>query len=113
MTKIQAIIREERVDAVVERLVLIGVRGLTLSAVKGSGSHGNDHFAIFRGGTYKVDFLSKVLLEWVGPEDDADGVARAIEQQGATGKLGDGRIFISHVEEAVRIRTGERGLEAV
>ncbi len=108
--KVQAIIREERLEAVVERLVAIGVRGLTLAPAKGMGRSGGH--SIFRGSAYRVDFVSKVLLEWYGPDDEAEAVARAILQRGATGKIGDGKIFIQRVEEAVRIRTGERGLAA-
>jgi nitrogen regulatory protein P-II 1 len=106
--KVQATIRQERVDAVVERLLLIGVRGLTMSTVQGFGrSAGHDE--VFRGVAYRVDFRPKVLLEWVGADEDADGVIRAIVKTAATGKIGDGKIFVSPVEEVVRIRTGERG----
>jgi nitrogen regulatory protein P-II 1 len=111
MTKLQAVIREERLDAVVERLVAIGVRGLTFAPAKGMGRSGG--YAIFRGSPYRVDFVSKVLLEWYGPDHEAEAVARAIVQRAATGKIGDGKIFFSRVDEAVRIRTGERGLDAV
>jgi nitrogen regulatory protein P-II 1 len=107
MTKVQAIIREERLEAVVERLVVIGVRGLTLTPAKGMGRSGGH--SIFRGSAYRVDFVSKVLLEWYGPDDEADAVARAIVQRAATGKIGDGKIFFQRVDQAVRIRTGERG----
>ena len=107
----QAIIREERLEAVVERLVQIGVRGLTLGPAKGMGRSGG--FAIFRGSAYRVDFVAKVVLEWYGPDHEADAVARAIIQRAATGKIGDGKIFFQRVEEAVRIRTGERDLDAV
>ena len=111
MTKVQAIIREERLDAVIERLVQIGVRGLTLMPAQGMGRTGG--YAVFRGSPYRVDFVSKVLLEWYGPDDEADAVTRAIVLRGATGKIGDGKVFLQHVDEAVRIRTGERGLDAV
>jgi nitrogen regulatory protein PII len=111
MKRVQAIIREQRLDAVVERLVLIGVRGLTLYPTRGMGrSRGH---AIARGSPYRVDFVSKVMLEWTGSDDQADAVVRAITQQAATGKIGDGKIFVQPVEEAVRIRTSERGLDAV
>jgi nitrogen regulatory protein P-II 1 len=112
MKKIQAIIREQRLDAVIERLVLTGVRGLTVIPVKGAGRTGG-HQAFFRGGAYQVRFISKILLEWYGRDEDADTVMRAIVRAGATGAVGDGKIFVESVEEAVRIRTGERGPDAV
>ena len=112
MKRVQAIIREERLDAVVERLVLIGVRGLTIVPVKGAGRSGGRR-EVFRGGVYQVWFVSKVEIEWFGPDHQADAVVRAILDRAATGKIGDGKVFVQSVEEAVRIRTGERGLDAV
>jgi nitrogen regulatory protein P-II 1 len=111
MRKVQAIVREERLDAIVERLLLIGVRGLTIMPVKGAGRTGG-HREVFRGSAYRVDFVSKVLIEWYGSDDMADSVVRAIQQRGQTGKVGDGKIFVADVEEAIRIRTGERGPDA-
>jgi nitrogen regulatory protein P-II 1 len=111
MVKVQAVIREGRLDAVVERLVLIGIRGLTVMPVKGAGA-GDAYRAVFRGGAYTVSFIPKVLLEWYGPADEADAVMRAIARAGATGETGDGKIFVEPVEEALRIRTGERGVGA-
>jgi nitrogen regulatory protein P-II 1 len=93
MTKAQAILREQQLDAVIERLVLIGVRGLTLGPVLGMG-RGGAHREVFRGSAYQVDFVSKVQIEWYGPDDEAEAI-------------------VLHVEEAVRIRTGERGIDAV
>ena len=112
MKRVQAIIREERLDAVVERLVMIGVRGLTVIPVKGAGRSGGRR-DVFRGGVYSVWFVPKIELEWFGPDDEADAVVRAILDRAATGKVGDGRIFVQSVDDAVRIRTGERGLDAV
>lgn len=112
MTKIQAIVREQQLDAVIERLVLVGVRGLTVCLGRGMG-RGGAHREVFRGSAYRVDFVSRVILEWYGPDDEADAVLRAIQQRAFTGEIGDGRIFLQQVEEAVRIRTGERGLAAV
>jgi|SRR6185312_11398866 len=112
MTKVQAIVREERVEAIIERLWLIGVRGLTVSAVRGTG-HGGGHKEVFRGAVYQVDFQRMIMLEWFGMDEHADAVVRAIQQRGATGQVGDGRIFVQEVEEAVRIRTGERGPDAL
>jgi nitrogen regulatory protein P-II 1 len=112
MTKIQAIVREGMLDAIVERLLLIGVRGLTFGPVKGTGRTAA-HREVFRGSSYQVAYAPKLLVEWYGPDDEANGVVRAIEQRAFTGQGGDGRIFVSYVEEAVRIRTGERGEDAV
>ena len=112
MKRVQAIIREEQLDAVVERLMMIGIRGLTLCSVVGAGRSGGRR-EVYRGSAYHVTFLPKILLEWYGPDEEADGIARAIELRARTGKIGDGKIFVSEVEEAVRIRTGERGLNAV
>src|SRR5262249_35794578 len=108
MTKVEAIIREERLQAVVERLILIGVRGLTVSAARGAGRSGGRP-ANFRGSAYAGGLLPTGRLEWVGRDEDADAVVRAIQRSAATGEIGDGKIFVVPVEEAVRIRTGERG----
>jgi nitrogen regulatory protein P-II 1 len=112
MKKVQAIIREERLDSVIERLVLIGVQGLTLSTVLGAGRSGGRR-EVFRGSAYRVVFVPKILLEWYGPDREADSVVRAITTAAGTGKIGDGKIFVQSVVEAVRIRTGERGVDAV
>jgi nitrogen regulatory protein P-II 1 len=112
MVKIEAIIREDSLDAVVERLLMIQVQGLTVFPVKGA-ARGDDHRAVFRGSSYSVPFVSKLLIEWYGPDDEADGVVRAIQRAAATGGPGDGKIFVERVVEAVRIRTGERGLDAI
>jgi nitrogen regulatory protein P-II 1 len=112
MTKIQATVREQQLDSIIERLVLIGVRGLTLGSVKETGP-GSSHREVFRGSAYRVDYAPKILLEWFGPDDEADAIVRAIMQRAATGEAGDGNISVQFVEEAIRIRTGERGLDAV
>jgi nitrogen regulatory protein P-II 1 len=112
MKKVQAIIREQCLDAVIERLVLVGVRGLTLSTVRGVGRSGG-RVEVFRGSAYRVTLVPKLMLEWYGPDDEADAVVRAIQLRAATGKIGDGKIFVEDVDEAVRIRTGERGLDAL
>ncbi len=112
MTKIQAIVREQQLDAIIERLLLIGIRGLTIGMAKGTGT-GATHREVFRGSAYRVDYAAKILLEWYGPDDDAEAIMRAIQQRASTGEAGDGRIFVQHVEEAIPIRTGERGLDAV
>jgi len=110
--KVQATVRGGRLDAVVERLHLIGVRGLTVFEVRGFGRSGG-HDAVFRGASYRVEFRPKFVIEWVGDDDEVDAVVRAIVRSGATGNIGDGKIFVSPVDEAVRIRTGERGTSAL
>jgi nitrogen regulatory protein P-II 1 len=112
MKKVLAIIREVQLDPVIERLVMIGVRGLTITPVRGAGRSGGRR-EVFRGSAYRVAFVPKILLEWYGPDDEAEAIARAIALRACTGKIGDGKIFVLPVEEALRIRTGERGLNAV
>jgi nitrogen regulatory protein P-II 1 len=112
MKKVVAIIREQQLEAVIERLVRIGVRALTISSVKGAGRSGGRR-EVYRGSAYNALFVPKVQLEWYGPDEQSDAVVRAIVLRAATGKIGDGKIFVSAVEEAVRIRTGERGRDAV
>jgi nitrogen regulatory protein P-II 1 len=112
MVKVEAIIREDRLDAVVDRLLLIHVQGLTIFPVKGA-ARGDAHRAVFRGTSYSVPFISKLLIEWYGPDDEADAIVRAIARSAATGAEGDGKIFVERVEEVVRIRTGERGIDAL
>ena len=112
MTKVQATIRESQLQAVVERLLLIGISGLTLSSVHGFGRSGG-HEVVFRGSAYRTQFQPKLLLEWYGSDRKADAVVRAIVQSGATGKVGDGKIFLMPLDEVVRIRTGERGEDAL
>jgi nitrogen regulatory protein PII len=112
LVKVQAIIREQQLEGVVERLVLIGVRGLTIGGACGAGGASRPT-QVFRGLPYKAPFVRQILLEWFGPEEEADAVVRAIQQRARTGAVGDGRIFVQRIEEAVRIRTGERGADAV
>jgi nitrogen regulatory protein P-II 1 len=112
VVKVQAIIRDEQLEAVLERLLMIGVRGLTVFPVKGAGDVG-EHQAFFRGGAYPVPFISKLCVEWYGPDEEGDAVVRAILRSAVTGAIGDGNVFVEPVEQAVRIRTGERGLGAV
>jgi nitrogen regulatory protein P-II 1 len=105
-------IRQEQLDAVLERLVLIGVAGLTVSEARGFG-RSKGHDVVFRGSAYRIDFFPKALVEWYGLDEDAEAVVRAIQKAGATGRIGDGKIFVYPVEEAIRIRTGERGEHAI
>ena len=112
MKKIEAIIKPFKLDEVKEALSRIGVDGLTVSEVKGFGRQ-KGHTELYRGAEYVVDFLPKVKLEIVVTADVVDKVVEAIVGAANTGKIGDGKIFVLPLEEAVRIRTGERGADAV
>ncbi len=108
MKKIQAIIKPFKLDEAKQALADLNVVGMTVSEVKGFGRQ-KGHSELYRGAEYVVDFLPKVQLEVVVPDDLAEKVAMAITEASRTGSIGDGKVFIQPVEEAVRIRTGERG----
>lgn len=108
MKKIESIIRPHLLDAVKNALQEIGVMGLTVTEVKGFGRQ-KGHTETYRGSEYKIDFLPKVKIEVVIPEEMLDLAIDAIQKTAKTGKFGDGKIFVLPVEEVVRIRTGERG----
>ncbi|QPQ55090.1 P-II family nitrogen regulator [Allosphingosinicella flava] len=112
MKKIEAIIKPFKLDEVKEALHDIGVSGMTVLEAKGFGRQ-KGHTELYRGAEYVVDFLPKVKLEVVVDDALADRVVEAIETAARTGRIGDGKIFVSHVEQAVRIRTGERGPDAI
>ena len=112
MKKIEAIIKPFKLEEVKEALAEVGVQGMTVTEVKGFGRQ-KGHTEIYRGSEYTVDFLPKVKIEIVVDDAQSDGVAQAIVQSANTGKIGDGKVFISNVEEAIRIRTGETGSSAV
>ncbi|GIW41591.1 MAG: nitrogen regulatory protein P-II [Candidatus Binatia bacterium] len=112
MKKIEAIIKPFKLDEVKEALAAEGVRGMTVSEVKGFGRQ-RGHTELYRGAEYVVDFLPKVKIEVLVPEEKVAGVVSAIQKAAATGRIGDGKIFVLDVEEAIRIRTGERGIEAL
>ncbi|HWX15691.1 MAG TPA: P-II family nitrogen regulator [Chthoniobacterales bacterium] len=112
MKKIEAIIKPFKTEAVKEALAEVGVEGMTLSEVKGFGRQ-KGHSEIYRGSEYTVDFLPKIKFEIVVPDDRAQPVVEAILRSARTGKIGDGKVFVAEVEQAVRIRTDERGAEAL
>ena len=112
MKKIEAIIKPFKLDEVKEALQDLGVQGLSVIEVKGFGRQ-KGHTEIYRGSEYTVDFLPKVKLEIVVGDDLVDKVIDAVVNASQTGKIGDGKVFIIPVEEAVRIRTGEKGEEAL
>ncbi len=112
MKKIEAIIKPFKLEEVKDALGEVGVEGMTVSEVKGFGRQ-KGHTEIYRGSEYTVDFLPKVKLEIVLADERLDAAVAAIIQSARTGKIGDGKVFVSNVEEAVRIRTEEKGESAV
>jgi len=110
--KIEAILNPFKVDEAKQALGGIGIQGMTISEVKGFGRQ-KGHAELYRGAEYSVDFLPKVLLEIVVADELADRVVTALARACQTGKIGDGKIFVAGIEEAVRIRTGERGNAAL
>ena len=112
MKKIEAVIKPFKLDEVREALSELGVSGLTVTEVKGFGRQ-KGHTELYRGAEYVVDFLPKIKLEIVVPDDLAEKVALTLQEACQTGRIGDGKIFVLPVEDALRIRTGERGNAAV
>lgn len=112
MKKIEAVVKPFKVEEVKEALAELGIEGMTLSEVKGFGRQ-KGHSEIYRGSEYTVDFLPKVKFEVVVGDDGAQKAVDAIVRSAKTGKIGDGKVFVSEVEEAVRIRTDERGPDAL
>jgi nitrogen regulatory protein PII len=112
MKKVEAIIKPFKLDDVKEALHAIGIQGLTVTEVKGFGCQ-KGHTELYRGAEYVVDFLPKIKLEVAISDDMVDKVIEAIATSANTGRIGDGKIFVLPMNEAVRIRTGERGADAV
>jgi len=112
MKKIEAIIKPFKLDEVKDALSEVGIQGMTVTEVKGFGRTGGKK-EVYRGSAYVVDFVPKVKVEIVVADSQAQQVIDAIEKSAKTGRIGDGKIFVSSVEEAVRIRTGERAEEAI
>lgn len=112
MKKIEAIIKPFKLDEVKEALHEIGLQGMTVVEAKGFGRQ-KGHTELYRGAEYVVDFLPKLKIEIVLTEDQLERAVEAIQQAARTGRIGDGKIFISNVEDAIRIRTGETGRDAI
>ena len=112
MKKIEAIIKPFKLDEVKDELNNLGVIGLTVLEVKGYGRQ-RGHTELYRGAEYAVDFLPKIKIEIIVQDDLADEVIETIKKKAHTGKIGDGKIFISNIDEVIRIRTGESGKEAI
>src|SRR5690349_13383246 len=112
MKKIEAIIKPFKLDEVKDALHEVGLTGITVTEAKGFGRQ-KGHTELYRGAEYVVDFLPKVKIEIVLDDALVERAIEAIRQAAATGRIGDGKIFVTNIEEVVRIRTGERGLDAI
>jgi nitrogen regulatory protein P-II 1 len=112
MRKIEAIIKPFKLDEVKEALHGVGIQGMTVTEVKGFGRQ-KGHTELYRGAEYVVDFLPKIKLQVVVTDDQVAAVLEAVTKAANTGRIGDGKIFVIPLEEAVRIRTGERGADAI
>jgi len=112
MKLITAIIKPFKLDEVRDALSAVGVHGMTITEVKGYGRQ-KGHTELYRGAEYAVNFLPKIRIEVVVPEEEADKVVEAIGSAAKTGQIGDGKIFVTPIEQALRIRTGETGADAL
>jgi len=112
MKKIEAIIKPFKLDEVKSALAEVGIQGLTVSEVKGFGRQ-KGHTELYRGAEYTIDFLPKVKIEVVVPDDKCEKVVETIQASAKTGRIGDGKIFIIPIEDVIRIRTGERSEAAI
>ena len=112
MKKIEAIIKPFKLDEVKDRLNELGVHGLTITEVKGFGRQ-KGHTELYRGAEYVVDFLPKIKMEIIASDSMVEEILNALTESAQTGRIGDGKIFVSPIEEVIRIRTGERGEDAL
>ncbi len=112
MKKVEAVVKPFKLDDVKEKLAELGIKGMTVTEVRGFGRQ-KGHTEIYRGAEYVVDFLPKIKIEVVVPDNQVAEVVDAIRKAAHTGKIGDGKIFVSAIEEVVRIRTGEMGEQAL
>ena len=112
MKKIEAIIKPFKLDEVKDELNSIGIMGMTVSEVKGYGRQ-KGHTELYRGAEYAVDFLPKIKVELIIQDNLLNDVVEAIKSKAHTGRIGDGKIFISNIDEVIRIRTGEKGKDAI
>ncbi len=112
MQKIEAYIQPFKLDAVKDALIAIGVNGISISEIRGHGRQ-KGHTAVYRGAEYEVDLIPKIKIEVFAVDSAVESILGAITQAAATGKIGDGKIFVSPVSEAIRIRNGDRGEAAI
>ena len=112
MKMVEAIVKPFKLDEVKDALTKAGIQGMTVEEVKGFGRQ-KGHTELYRGAEYSVDFLAKVKIQILVPDDKAAKVVEVITDNARTGKIGDGKIFVTTVEEVIRIRTGEKGADAI
>ncbi len=112
MRKVEAIIKPFKLDEVKEALNEVGIQGITVSEVKGFGRQ-KGHTELYRGAEYVVDFIPKIKMEIIVADEQVETVVNTIEEAAKTGRIGDGKIFVTPIDEVVRIRTGERGEDAL
>ena len=112
MKMVEAIVKPFKLDEVKEALTKAGVQGMTVEEVKGFGRQ-KGHTELYRGAEYSVDFLPKVKIQILVPDDKAANIVEVITDSARTGKIGDGKIFVTNVDEVIRIRTGEKGADAI
>jgi nitrogen regulatory protein P-II 1 len=112
MKKIESIVKPFKLDEVKNALTKIGVQGMTITEVKGFGRQ-RGHTEVYRGAEYTIDFIPKIKIDLIVSDELVPQVIETIERAARTGKIGDGKIFLSSVEEVIRIRTGERGKDAI
>lgn len=112
MKMVEAIVKPFKLDEVKEALTKAGIQGMTVEEVKGFGRQ-KGHTELYRGAEYSVDFLPKVKIQILVPDEKAGEVVQVITDAAKTGKIGDGKIFVTNVEEVIRIRTGEKGADAI
>ncbi|MEF3255388.1 MAG: P-II family nitrogen regulator [Deferribacterales bacterium] len=112
MKKVEAIIKPFKIDEVKEKLTEIGIQGITITEVKGFGRQ-KGHTELYRGAEYVIDFIPKIKIEVVLPDELVEDAIRVISEAARTGRIGDGKIFVTNVETVVRIRTGETGENAL
>ncbi len=112
MKKVEAVIKPFKLDEVKDQLNEIGIKGITVTEVKGFGRQ-KGHTELYRGAEYVVDFLPKIKLEIIITDDQLEDVINAIMKSAQTGRIGDGKIFVTDLQDTIRIRTGERGEEAI
>jgi len=112
MKKVECIIKPFKLDDVKNAITALGVTGMTVSEVRGFGRQ-KGHTELYRGAEYQVDFLPKLKIDLVVPDDKVAAIVETVQREACTGKIGDGKIFVSDIEQAIRIRTGESGLESL
>jgi nitrogen regulatory protein P-II 1 len=112
MKMVEAIVKPFKLDEVKEALTKAGIQGMTIEEVKGFGRQ-KGHTELYRGAEYSVDFLPKVKIQIIVPDEKVAAIVQVITDSAKTGKIGDGKIFVSNVEEVIRIRTGEKGPDAI